>query len=136
MKQQIMIEEFKREHSVIIDNFKEIKRLGVYSKESREVILSIQMDILGHLEKEDKQLYPVLKDSVETERKENETLNVFDENISAVSNTAIHFFENYPRKSGNQLARETQWLIEALTWRIQREESFLFAMYENVLLIQ
>jgi len=27
---------------------------------------------------------------------------------------------------------ETEWLIEALTWRIQREENLIFTMYENV----
>lgn len=127
-----MIKALKIEHSAIIDNLEETKRLGVYSKEGQDVIFSIQMNILSHLEKEDKELYPVLKDAVKSERKVNDTLNLFDENISAVSNTAIHFFENYARKAENQLAMETEWLIEALTWRIQREESLIFAMYEGV----
>jgi hemerythrin-like domain-containing protein len=127
-----LIKALKIEHSAIIDNLEETKRLGVYSKEGQDVIFSIQMNILSHLEKEDKELYPVLKDAVKSERKVNDTLNLFDENISAVSNTVIHFFENYARKAENQLAMETEWLIEALTWRIQREESLIFAMYEGV----
>ena len=131
-----MIRALKKEHSVIIDNLEEIKRLGVYSKEGQDIILSIQINILSHLEKEDKELYPILKNTVKSERKVNDTLNVFDENISAVSNTAIEFFDNYFTKAENQLAIETEWLIEALTWRIQREEVLLFTMYENVLLKQ
>ena len=127
-----MIKALKIEHSAIIDNLEETKRLGVYSKEGQDVLFSIQINILSHLEKEDKELYPVLKDAVKSERKVNNTLNLFDENISAVSNTVIHFFENYATKAENQLAMETEWLIEALTWRIQREESLIFAMYENV----
>ncbi len=127
-----MIKALKIEHSAIIDNLEETKRLGVYSKEGQDVLFSIQINILSHLEKEDKELYPVLKDAVKSERKVNDTLNLFDENISAVSNTVIHFFGNYARKAENQLAMETEWLIEALTWRIQREESLIFAMYEDV----
>ncbi len=127
-----LIKALKIEHSAIIDNLEETKRLGVYSKEGQDVLFSIQMNILSHLEKEDKELYPVLKDAVKSERKVNGTSNLFDENISAVSNTVIHFFENYATKALNQLAMETEWLIEALTWRIQREESLIFAMYEDV----
>ncbi len=127
-----MIKTLKKEHSVIIDNLEEIKKLGVYSKDGQDVILLIQMNILSHLEKEDKELYPVLKDAVKSERKVNNTLNLFDEiNIRAVSDTVIHFFEDYARKAKNQLAMETEWLIETLTWRIQKEESLIFAMYED-----
>lgn len=120
------------EHSVIIDNLEEIKRLGVHSRKGQDMIFSIQMNIRRHLEKENKELYPVLKDAVKFERKVNDTSNLFDDNISAVSNTAVHFFENYSTKARKQLAMETEWLIEALTWRIQREESLIFAMYEDV----
>ena len=127
-----LIKALKIEHSAIIDNLEETKRLGVYSKEGQDVIFSIQMNILSHLEKEDKELYPVLTDAMKSERKMNDTLNLFDENISTVSSTVIHFFENYARKAKNQLAMETEWLIETLTWRIQREESLIFAMYEDV----
>ena len=59
-------------------------------------------------------------------------MNLFDENISAVSNTVIHFFDNYATKAIRQLATETEWLMEALTWRVQREENLIFAMYEDV----
>ncbi len=127
-----MIKALKIEHSVIIDNLEEIKRLGVYSKKGQDVIFSIQMNILSHLKKEDKELYPVLKDAMKSERKVNVMSKLFDENISAVSNTVIHFFENYATKAKKQLAMETEWLIETLTWRMQREESLIFAMYEGV----
>ncbi len=103
-----LIEEFKKEHAVITDNFKKTKRLGVHLKEGQDVILSIQMNILSHLEKEDKELYPILTNTVKSERKVNDTLNVFDKNISAVSDKAIEFFDNYFTKAENQLARETE----------------------------
>jgi len=127
-----LIKALKIEHSVIIDNLEEIKRLGVHSRKGLDLLFSIQINILSHLEKEDKELYPVLKDAVKSERKANDTSNLFDENIGAVSNTVIHFFENYATKAKNQLVMETEWLIEALTWRIQREENLIFTMYENV----
>lgn len=127
-----MIKALKIEHSVIIYNLEEVKRLGVHSRKGQDVLFSTQINMLRHLEKEDKELYPVLKDAVKSERNMNNTLNLFDENIGAVSNTVIHFFEDYSRKAENQLAMGKEWLIEALTWRIQREESLIFAMCEGV----
>lgn len=127
-----MIEELKKEHSVITDTFKEISKSGFHSKEGMEALLSVQKYIVGHMEKEDKKFYSVLKDAVKSKRMLNETLNVFDENIGAVSNTVNHFFANYATKVRNQLAKEIEWFIETITWRIQREEALLFTMYDKL----
>ncbi len=117
-----MINELKKEHSIIIDALNEIRKLGSYSREVYNKILSIQEGLLAHLNKEDEKLYPLLRNAVKSNRKLQEKINVFVENIGAVSNAAFDFFGNYPTKIRGQLAKETEWLIETLTWRILYEK--------------
>ncbi len=127
-----MIEEFKKEHSVIIDILNKIEKLGIFSKEGLDAALSAQKKILTHIKKEDEKLYPALRRAAKSNRKLEETLNAFARNAGAVSDTVFHFFDNYSMKAGNQLTMEIKWLIETLTWRIKREENLLFTMYENL----
>ncbi len=127
-----MIRELKKEHSVIIDVINKIKKLGIGSKEGNELALSAKRNILNHIKKEDEKLYPVLRKAVKSNRKLEEILDVFARNTGAVSDTVFHFFDNYSTKAGNQLEIEMKWLIETLTWRMQREENLLFTMYENL----
>ena len=91
-----------------------------------------QKSLLAHLNKEYEKLYPLLRDAAKSNRKLQEKINVFDENIGAVSNAAFDFFGNYPTKARGQLAKEIEWLIETLTWRMQKEEAILFTMYDNL----
>lgn len=127
-----MINELKKEHAVIIDTLKEIRELGSCSTEGYDKILSIQKSLLAHLNKEDEELYPLLRDAAKSNRKLQEKINAFDGNIGAVSIAAFDFFGNYPTKARGQLAKEIEWLIETLTWRMQREEAILFTMYDNL----
>ncbi len=137
-----MIEEFKKEHSVIIDTLNKIEKLDICSKEGLDTALSVQKKILTHIKKEDEKLYPVLRRAAKSNRKLEETFysyqinrgtwELIDRNMGAISDSAFHFFDNYSMKAGNQLTMEIEWLIETLTWRIQREEIFIFTMYENL----
>ncbi len=127
-----LIEEFKKEHLVIINTLNRVKKLGIGSKKGHDAILSAQKNILTHIKEEDEKLYPVLRKSVENNRKLKETLDVFVGNMGAISDSIFHFFGNYSMKAGNQLTMEIEWLIETLSWRILREEIFIFTMYENL----
>ena len=56
-----LIDGFKRDHSEIVDALKEVKELGVLTKEGHDKRMSTVVDLLKHLWNEDRQLYPVLK---------------------------------------------------------------------------
>jgi len=56
-----MIEELKKEHTIILDTLKNIKELNINSKEYQKVLLSARDNILTHIRKEYKELYPVLR---------------------------------------------------------------------------
>ncbi len=48
-----LIKESKREHSEIIETLKEIKELGVHTKEGHTTLMSLLPGLLEHLWKED-----------------------------------------------------------------------------------
>jgi hemerythrin-like domain-containing protein len=60
-----LIEEFKSEHAALVSLLIEIKRLDVHSKETRIKLLKAKNHLLTHLEKEDHNLYPVLRKASE-----------------------------------------------------------------------
>ena len=43
-----LIEDFKREHSEIVEAFKEVKELGVLTKEGQAKFMSLAADVLKH----------------------------------------------------------------------------------------
>ncbi len=55
-----LIEEFKREHSEIVDALKEVEELGIFTKEGQAKLMSVKSTLLGHLDEEDEKIYPVL----------------------------------------------------------------------------
>ncbi|MEE8596201.1 MAG: hypothetical protein V3T09_00135 [bacterium] len=126
-----MIKELKKEHSVIIDTLNKIMKLGIRSKEGKDLALSAKESILNHIKKEDKKIYHALRKAAKSNQKLEETLDLFKQ-MDAISNAAIDFFHSYTTKGRHQLTIGIEWLIETLTWRIQREEQFLFRMYENL----
>jgi hypothetical protein len=59
-----IIEGFKKEHSGIIEAFKEVKKLGVLTKEGHAKLSSLLPNSLDHLWNEDEQLYPSSQKSI------------------------------------------------------------------------
>ncbi len=64
-----LIEEFKREHSEIVDALKEVKALGILTKKGRAKLMSVKPILIEHLGKEDKKFYPVLLKAAEQNKK-------------------------------------------------------------------
>ncbi len=69
-----LIDEFKKDHSEIIDTLKEIKELGVLSEEGQAKLISAKESLLEHLRKEDELLYPVLRKEAEHNEKAEGTI--------------------------------------------------------------
>ncbi len=89
-----LIEEFKKEHSEIIDTLKEIKELGVLSEKGQAKLISAKESLLEHLKKEDEQLYPFLKKEAEHSVKLKEILDVFAMDMENVSRVVMDFLIN------------------------------------------
>ena len=127
-----LIDEFKKDHSKIIDTLKEIKELGVLSEEGQAKLISVKESLLEHLKKEDELLYPVLKKEAEHNKKLKELLDVFAVDMENVSKVVMEFFDKYSETVTDSTAPSAfEDLLAAFRNRLRNEEDILYKEYEK-----
>ena len=128
-----LIQEFKREHSKILETLNEVKKLGIHSEEGRSKLISAKEYLLEHLNKENEQLYPVLRKEAKHNRTLKAELDIFAIDPEYVSRVVLEFFDKY---SGGVIDKDFQInfesLIAALNARIRNEEEALYHEYEEI----
>ena len=128
-----LIDEFKKDHSEIIDTLKEIKELGVLSEEGQAKLISVKESLLEHLKKEDEQLYPVLRKEAEHNEKLKELLDVFAKDMENVSRVVMDFFDKYSEDViDSAVTDEFEHLLAAFRNRIRHEEDLLYEEHEKI----
>ena len=128
-----LIEEFKKEHSEIIEAFKEVKELGVLTKEGYAKLMYLFPDLLKHLCKEDEQIYPVLRKASEHNKKLKEILSFFVNGLGAIHEEVLEFMTKYYKEDlDSNFHREYERLFDALSKRIEYEENILYGEYEEL----
>jgi len=102
-------------------------------KESQDILISAKANLLAHLKKEDRDLYPVLKKAAETNSSMKQTLEIFARDMEEISKFALQFFDKYSHGgSGIEFARDFGKLFATLTGRIRKEEDILYREYEKI----
>ncbi len=127
-----LIEEFKKEHSLIVDTLSKSRKIGVDSREGQDKILSAKDFILAHLKKEDEKLYPLLRKAAKSSQRLKELLGEFDKDMNEITSYTLEFFNDYTATTGSELAMELEKFVTMLERRILREETFLFAEFEKL----
>ncbi len=127
-----LVEEFKKEHSLIVDALSKSRKIGVDSREGQAEILTAKDFILAHLKKEDEKLYPILRKAAESSQRLKELLSEFDKDLSETTSFTLKFFNDYTAIKGSKLAMKLETLITIFERRILREETFLFAEFEKL----
>ena len=127
----VLIEELKKDHSEIVAILKEVKELGILSKEGQAKLLSAKAHLLKHLNKEDEQLYPVLRKKAEENKQLQDALDLCAMDMENVSRAVQEFFDKCSRGvSGKELQKEFENLFAALDKRVRNEEDILYDEYE------
>jgi len=128
-----LIEEFKKEHSGIIEALKEVEELGILTKEGHDKLMFVSVDLLKHLWSEDEWLYPVLRKASEHNKKLKEILSFFVNGLGGIHDEMLNFFLKYSNgvKDSN-FQREYERLFGALSKRIEYEENILFGEYNTM----
>ncbi|MHC4270180.1 MAG: hemerythrin domain-containing protein [Planctomycetota bacterium] len=128
-----LIEEFKREHSEIVDALQEVKELGILTKEGQAKLMSVKAALLEHLKEEDEKFYPVLRKEAEQNKKLKEELDIFAKDFDSVSRVVLEFFDRFGKGVlGTRLLWDFETLIMVLRNRIMNEEIFLYDEYEKI----
>ncbi len=128
-----LVDELKREHSVIVETLNKVKSLSITSEEGQNTLLAAKSGLLAHLKKEDEQLYPVLNNAAESDAVLKRTLDTFAKDMDEISKVALEFFEKYSTGgSGIEFAKDFGRLYAALSQRISKEENIIYAKYDEL----
>ena len=122
-----MFEKIKKEHTVIIDNLRNMKKLNLHTREGQLELLSAKNDILAHIKNEDENFYSFLKKTAKPNDRLRDTLNAFDKDMVVISKYTLDFFESIFTEEGIDLELALERFIEVHTTRIKREEAILYA---------
>ncbi len=128
-----LVNELKKEHSVIAETLTNVKKLGVTSEEGQKTLLAAKSGLLAHLKKEDEQLYRVLNNAAESDVNLKQTLIMFAKDMDEISKGALEFFDKYSTGgSGLEFAMDFGKLYATLSARIRKEETILFQKYDEL----
>ena len=127
-----MLEEFKKDHSVIVNTLNNVKKLGIRSREGQDELLSAKNSILNHMKKEDKEFYSVLRKASKHNQRLKEILHEFDKDMAKISSYTFGFFDGNSSATRSKFAMELEKFVEILKRRIIREEAILFEEYKKL----
>ncbi len=128
-----LIDELKKEHSLILDTLFKVNVLDVISKEGQDKLFETKSVLLAHLKKEDEKLYPVLRKAAEKDENLKRTLDIYANDMEGISTSAREFLDKYAEgSSGSELANDFGIISVFLYKRIQSEEEVLFKEYERL----
>lgn len=97
MYNENLIDELKEEHKILLNMLNEVKRLKIISPEGLSKLNQSKETLLKHLQKEDNELYPVLKGKSQTNEAIQKVLTEFGDDMDAISSAALEFFEKYSK---------------------------------------
>lgn len=129
----VLIHDLQKEHESILDVIRSMHGgQGVAGRDAREKLILAKRLFLSHLEKEDQELYPVLRKAApgsETEKR----LKDSDKELQEVSQIANAFFAKYldGNQGGDFIADSANFLYR-LEARLVNEEAFLYQEYDRM----
>jgi len=129
----ILIDDFKREHSEIVAALKEVKELGILSKEGQTKLISLKASLFEHLKKEDGKLYPVFYKAAEQNKKLKDALDICTKDLEKASKDVREFFKTY--NSGvldKKIIEGFESLFDLICKRMRYEEFILYDEYQKI----
>ena len=128
-----LIEELKREHSELVAILNEVKGLDILSKEGQTKLLSAKERFFTHLNKEDRQLYPVLIKDAENNKQMESALDLCAIDMENVSRIALDFFNKYyGGVIDEDFPGEFERFFTTISKRIKDEEDILYDEYDKI----
>ncbi|MGB1271495.1 MAG: hemerythrin domain-containing protein [Endozoicomonas sp.] len=130
----MLIDELQSEHEQISNLLLQARSEGVNSQAGKDLVLSAKKMLLAHLNKEDRYLYPVLREAAEKDESLKQTLTDYALDMEKISAEVMTFFNLYESGENNleNFQVDCNNIIKALTKRITKEEAVLYKQYQNL----
>lgn len=132
-----LITQLTSEHTFIKEKLKEAKKLGMRSHSGLDALVSAKRALMAHLTKEDRELYPSLREAAKTDAEARAMLDMFARDMEAVTAVVLKFFEKYEAPDAakvpdSEFARDFGELVARLSLRISTEEQLLYKQFERM----
>jgi len=128
-----LLEEFKKEHSEIVDTLKKVKEYGILTREGQDKLMSVKPSLIEHLDEEDEKFYPVLWKEAEQNIKLKEVLQIFAKDLENISRVVFRFFDSYDKGVlDDRLSGDFETLFTVIRYRMENEENILYDEYEKI----
>jgi hemerythrin superfamily protein len=127
------INELKREHSQIRSSLQKISIMDLHSKKARKKLMEMKALLTSHIQKEDEEIYPKLKEVSSNDAQLMNVLNYLEKEIRLISQFVSIFFDRVPdNKASQSLNREFSLISSTLIIRMDQEEEIFFPEYEKI----
>lgn len=128
-----LIEELKTDHSALVSMLNKVKELGISSVNGQKILVQSKETLLTHLNKEDRDLYPVLRKAAENDKNLRGVIDLFAKDMEIVSKAALDFFNKYSvGRTGIEFAIDYGRFLGDLKIRMKKEEVILYPEYERI----
>ncbi|MBO9482964.1 hemerythrin domain-containing protein [Salinisphaera sp. G21_0] len=130
----MLIRELKHEHLQISDLLVKARAEGVASEAGRELVLSAKKMLLAHLNKEDRYLYPPLREAAAKDESLKSMLSDYALDMDKISVDVMAFFNLYEStdQTSESFHSDCDNIIKALCKRIAKEETVLYKIYDQI----
>ena len=137
-----LVEELKVEHFHIRQVLAKVMDLNLTTSERFAIFIAAKSSLLRHLDKENLELYPVLRYAGQIDPQSQSTVETFEKDMIGISSQTDWFFSKYPSLDtvdaeikadanyGVELARSLKTLTTLLKRRLGLEELSLYPVYD------
>jgi len=129
-----LINELEQDHQEILSILEDLQKAGIFSEESFKLLLLSKKKLLAHLDKEDKYLYPALKEKAKTDLSLRITLDTFGKDMAEITKFVFGFYEKYESEKikRSEFMKDISTFIFSFRSRIVKEEVALYKSYEDL----
>ena len=126
--------ELINEHKTLLEVLEKAVNADPCSSERRDLLTTAKNALLAHLEKEGRDLYPMLNKEAETNGGLAGILKVLTQDMDKLAPVAMAFFDKYTGADcdDTNFAQDISEVIFALKTRIRREEQTLYPEYDKI----
>lgn len=122
----------KDEHRIIKKNMRMLYDMGLTSQEGKDTFQGMKNYWLVHLEKEDRLIYPLLKEKIKESRELKNFLEEFEDEISRISRLIRELDKNLEKGEGD-FDVDFEYIYVLITFRSTVEEEVIFKDFGDIL---
>lgn len=125
-----LIKELNADHSALVEMLKRIGAKGIIDDDTVKQLQEFRAALIAHLQKEDREFYPVMNKDAETNPALAETLKVMGMEMEQLADKALKMIDGWLAGLGStSFAADFQIFCSLLAARIKKEENSLYSRY-------